>query len=113
MIHQYLIFYILLLNKLCITTSIIDHKGNELIINTPRLFTGPEKINVFGKLVVAKPFSACEELDKEKANGKILIIEEDNCSPETKIVNAQEAGAIGVLIRQYRSTTGLLFYTQI
>ncbi len=110
MIHQYLIFYILLLNKLCITTSIIDHKGNELIINTPRLFTGPEKINVFGKLVVAKPFSACEELDKEKANGKILIIEEDNCSPETKIVNAQEAGAIGVLIRQYRSTTGLLFY---
>ncbi|MEM4204402.1 MAG: S8 family serine peptidase, partial [Candidatus Methanomethylicaceae archaeon] len=60
---------------------------------------GPQTYNVTGEVVVAQPYRACSALTNASAiAGKIALIERGDCAFVTKVQNAQDAGAIGVLI---------------
>ena len=107
LVLKYLCFFVLFSrNILC--AVLVDQEGTNIVLNTPRLYTGPEDFDLLLRVELASPFSACEEISP--CNGSILLIEQDNCSPSQKIANAQSAGAGGVLLTQYRTTDGLLWY---
>ena len=66
-------------------------------------------------MVLADPFSACEPLSDDvraalRANASLVLVGANDCSPEDKIQHVQDAGAQGILVTEYRSTRGLLYY---
>ena len=60
---------------------------------------GPTEYNVTGDLLLADPIIACGSLTNSSAmNGKIALIDRGSCEFGTKCLNAQNAGAIAVLV---------------
>lgn len=53
---------------------------------------------LIGMVQLASPVTACIPLSTSNYENKIVLIERGNCSFESKILNAQIAGALGVLI---------------
>jgi len=60
---------------------------------------GPQDTNIDGEVVEAVPFDACSALSNAGAmNGKIALIERGSCAYTAKVIEAQNAGAIAVII---------------
>ncbi|MEJ5224518.1 MAG: S8 family serine peptidase, partial [Anaerolineales bacterium] len=60
---------------------------------------GPQTYSVTGDVVVAAPYQACAPLTNAGAiAGKIALVQRGGCTFKTKTLNAQNAGAIGVLL---------------
>ncbi|XP_022336700.1 protease-associated domain-containing protein 1-like [Crassostrea virginica] len=58
-----------------------------------------EKIYHHVPLVVANPYNGCSELvDKQLVHGAVVLIQRGDCSFVTKTINAENAGAVAVLI---------------
>ncbi|WP_435135188.1 PA domain-containing protein [Formosa sp. A9] len=83
---------------------------SEMIVNSPGSVAGtytslsasfgPQADeNITGNLVLAEPTEACALLDNASAiNGKIALIYRGNCTFVEKVLNAQNAGAIAVIM---------------
>ncbi len=68
----------------------LSNFGNDSSVTSP---------GVSGNLVLAEPLEGCGELTNAVAiNGNIAVIQRGNCNFRDKIVNAQNAGAIGVIV---------------
>ncbi|MCX8125984.1 MAG: S8 family serine peptidase, partial [Dehalococcoidia bacterium] len=60
---------------------------------------GPQTYSVTGDVVVAAPYQACSALTNAAAvSGKIALVQRGGCTFKTKALQAQNAGAIGVLM---------------
>jgi len=60
---------------------------------------GPTEYNVTGDLLLADPILACGTLTNSSAmNGKIALIDRGSCEFGAKCLNAQNAGAIAVIV---------------
>ena len=88
----------------------------EVVINSPASIAGsftavqaafgPELVTFSGNLVIADdgssaPTEACNALTSANAaavNGNIAVIERANCNFTDKVINAQDAGAVGVIM---------------
>ncbi|XP_048747027.1 protease-associated domain-containing protein 1-like [Ostrea edulis] len=58
-----------------------------------------EKIYHHIPLVVANPYNGCSKLDNgRRADGAVVLIQRGDCSFVTKTINAENAGAVAVLI---------------
>jgi len=63
------------------------------------VFNPPTPASVTGNLVISNPSDGCSSFSNQAAvNGKIAVIDRGNCTFVTKVKNAQNAGAIGVVI---------------
>ncbi|MBK8259471.1 MAG: M36 family metallopeptidase [Polyangiaceae bacterium] len=84
------------------TSSLTVNPGNQSYTNQPSQF-GPTTFNVTGNLIVAvdgagaDPNDGCEAIGAAVA-GKIAVINRGNCTTESKVLRAQQAGAIGALV---------------
>lgn len=50
---------------------------------------------------------ACRPLGNDALKGYIVIIQLGDCLPETKVIYAQKAGAVGVILEQYEGFNGV------
>ncbi|XP_052706925.1 PRADC1-like protein isoform X1 [Crassostrea angulata] len=58
-----------------------------------------EKVYHHIPLVVANPYNGCSELlNKRRVDGAVVLIQRGDCSFVTKTINAENAGAVAVLI---------------
>ncbi len=78
-------------------------------LNTPRLRDGPDRVEAEGAIVAVVPEDGCKPFENDVA-GKVALIAGDGCYPQTKVRHAQSAGAVAALVKQYRTTPGLLYY---
>jgi len=63
----------------------------------------PKHFNVTGQLVEANPKDGCSSFkNKDEIQGKIVLIDKDNCYPQRKMKHAKNAGAIGAIISAYQ-----------
>jgi hypothetical protein len=59
---------------------------------------GPQSFELTGEVVPAVPDNGCTALSNAAVNGKIALISRGVCSFDVKVLNAQNAGAIGVVV---------------
>ncbi|CAF0811763.1 unnamed protein product [Rotaria sp. Silwood1] len=65
-------------------------------------------------LIPAKPFRACSQLQNDfELNGNIALIERGECSFVTKVIIAQESGALGVIVMDNNPTADDYFVDMI
>ena len=77
------------------------------LMSVPAEF-GPEAQGLSGELVIAEPIEACNEDPLTNAGdlaGKIALIARGTCAFTEKVINAQNAGALGVVIYTYNATS--------
>jgi hypothetical protein len=61
----------------------------------------PDDFQINGTIKIGHPFDGCSKLDD--VSGYIVLLEGNTCYIETKMENAQKAGAIGVILFPYSS----------
>ena len=62
---------------------------------------GPQDAIVSGEIVLATPNNGCNTLTNPSAiNGKIALMDRGSCSFSTKVLNAQNAGAVAAIVCQ-------------
>lgn len=77
------------------------------ILSIPAGFFAPAA-NISGDLVAATPVEGCDAdpiTNGAELNGKIALIARGACAFTEKVINAQEAGAVGVIIYTYTGTS--------
>ncbi len=55
-------------------------------------------VNLGGELVRARPALACTPLQRQDLNGRIVLIDRGDCTFVEKVKNAQDAGALAVIV---------------
>ncbi len=64
---------------------------------------------VVGQLLQAQPLAACDELSNAaQLRGKIAVVQRGNCSFIAKVMHAEAAGAIGVVVVNNRGNNELI-----
>ena len=89
-----------------ITVTDGDISGTD-ILSVPSLFA-PVANGLSGEVVLAEPAIACDSTpltNAEELNGKVALIARGACAFTEKFLNAQDAGAIGVIVYTYAETT--------
>lgn len=106
-----LILFLSIHQLYCSQIIIPDSSSGEIL--TPDVLLGLNPDNMRGNVSLTAPATACEELtNPTDVVDKIAIIGPDGCLPQIKAKHAINAGAIGVLLEQYRDTHGLLRFYQ-
>ena len=91
-------------NAIAVTAG--DNVGDKLISFAPSF--APVAVGLTGDVVAAIPAVACDSTPLENAvelAGKVALIARGSCAFTQKFLNAQDAGAIGVIVYTYVDTT--------
>jgi hypothetical protein len=78
------------------------------LMSVPSGFAPPAPLGFTGELVLAEPIEACDETPLTNApdfEGKVALIARGSCSFTEKFINAQNAGAVGVVVYTYDDTS--------
>lgn len=75
-------------------------------------FCTPPTKPVIGQLILSSPLTACEPLtnDKSYAN-RIVLVERGDCLFVTKVLNAQNAGAVAVVVYNNMTNSEIVLMT--
>ena len=73
-------------------------------LGTADFFRGCIEGDIVGEMVSAEPLEACTPITTD-VSGKIAVVDRGTCTFKTKALNAQDAGAIAVLICNNRPST--------
>lgn len=105
------LYLLLLCLASCQCSRLIHTESDYEDILTPETSLGPRVFNVSGKIVVPDPPIGCSSPNNPgELKGNIALVASDYCYPFTKAKHMQDAGALAVLLKGYRSTVGLLVY---
>lgn len=89
------------------TLTLAPAAGMSRTVETAAAGFGPQNFDASGTILRANdgtgvdPRDACEPLAAGSATGRIVLATRGNCTFETKVLNAQNAGAAGVLITNH------------
>ncbi len=98
--------------------GLVPMSGDVLLVTTgalspSELFSIPASFapladNLAGELVLAEPVEACNEApltNTESLSGKIVLVARGSCAFTEKFLNAQNAGATGVVVYTYEASS--------
>lgn len=103
------LLFVIVLFGVVSEATVVFIGGEAIEIKTASTSIGQlDFIQVNGTAKVISPSNGCSQSDE--LTGLIAVVQPNSCYPYNKAKNAQDAGAIAVILIGYRDTLGLLKY---